>query len=164
MTKDTSSATGNDTAARVWAQFQEFVINEDRRVALRTELDLGMGKAELLVKLLQAPMTLREIAQASDVDPPAATVAVDRFERRGLVERRPNPSDNRSKLVHLTDAGMVAATTAQRILTSPPPALTALDAVDLAALTRILATLNSTQLPPLADDQADTEPPRKADT
>jgi DNA-binding MarR family transcriptional regulator len=127
---------------------RRFVAGEDRRRALRVELDLGPGKAELLVRLAGNPMTLREIAQAVEVDPSAATVAVDRLERRGLVRRGPHPQDNRRKLVHLTDAGRQAAATVQRILTDPPAALAALDPADLAALTRILARLNSAPADP----------------
>lgn len=130
-------------AARAWAEMLAFVTGQDRLRALRLELDLGIGKAELLIKLAEAPMTLREIAKAAEVDPSAATVAVDRLERRGLAERRAHPGDKRSRLVHLTDAGKDAAATAKRILTDPPPALAALDAADIAALTRIFATLNA---------------------
>ena len=143
MNPDTT-ATGDDTAAaQAWAGMQAFIAGQDRRRALRIELDLGPVKAELLISLTRAPMTLREIAQALEVDPSAATVGVDRLERRGLVRRGPHPDDNRRKLVHLTDAGLRAAATAQRILTDPPPELAALTAVDLAALTRIFATLNA---------------------
>jgi len=123
-----------------------FFEGEDRRRAVRAGLGLGVQKAELLVRLAQGPMTLREIAQAAEVDPPAASVAVDRLERRGLVRRGAHPDDNRRKLVHLTDAGLQAAATAQRILTDPPPALAALNADDVAALTRIFAALNATAL------------------
>lgn len=130
-------------AAEAWAQMLAFITGQDRLRALRLELDLGVGKSELLIKLAQAPMTLREVAQAVEVDPSAATVAVDRLERRGLVERRAHPDDKRRRLVHLTDAGLRAAATARRILTDPPPALAALNADDVAALTRIFATLNA---------------------
>ena len=130
-------------AAQAWAEMLAFVTGQDRLRSLRLELDLGIGKAELLIKLAEAPMTLREIARAAEVDPSAATVAVDRLERRGLAERRAHPGDKRSRLVHLTDAGRHAAATAKRILTDPPPALAALDAADIAALTRIFATLNA---------------------
>jgi DNA-binding MarR family transcriptional regulator len=143
MNADTRSAGNEASAARAWAAMQAFVTGQDRRRALRAELDLGAAKAELLIRLAQAPMTLREIAQAVDVDPPAATVGVDRLERRGLVRRGAHPEDNRRKLVHLTDAGLRAAATAQRILTDPPHGLAALKADDLAALIRIFATLNS---------------------
>lgn len=143
MNPETSTAGGGASATQAWAGMQAFLTAQDRRHALRVELDLGVVKAELLISLAQAPMTLREIAQAAEVDPSAATVAVDRLERRGLVRRGAHPDDNRRKLVHLTDAGLKAAATAQRILTEPPPELAALAADDLAALTRIFATLNS---------------------
>lgn len=151
-----TSATGGGTgdastvataAAAAWAGMQEFIAGQDRRRALRVELDLGEAKAELLIRLARAPMTLREIAQAVEVDPSAATVGVDRLERRGLVRRGAHPDDNRRKLVHLTEAGLRAAATAQRILAAPPPELAALDADDLAALTRIFAALNSKPAP-----------------
>jgi DNA-binding MarR family transcriptional regulator len=136
--------TGADaSAAQAWAGMQAFVMGQDRRRALRIELDLGVAKVELLLRLARAPMTLREIAQAVDVDPSAATVGVDQLERRGLVRRGPHPDDNRRKLVHLTAAGLRAATTARRILADPPPVLATLTADDLATLTRIFAILNS---------------------
>jgi len=131
------------TGDEAWAGMRAFFSGEDRRRALRVELDLGPVKAELLVSLLQEPMTLREIAQAFDVDPSAATVAVDRLERRGFVRRGAHPDDNRRKLVHLTDAGRQAAETARHILSDPPSEFAALSADDLAALTRIFAALNS---------------------
>jgi DNA-binding MarR family transcriptional regulator len=34
------------------------------------------------------------------------TAAIDRLERKGLVERVPNPADRRGSLVRLTDAGL----------------------------------------------------------
>jgi DNA-binding MarR family transcriptional regulator len=147
MNPDANTAGNDALAAEAWAGIQTFIAGEDRRRVLHAVLDIGPGKAELLVRLADAPMTLREIAQALDVDPPAATVAVDRFERRGLVRRGAHPEDNRRKLVHLTDTGRRAAVTARRILSEPPPALAALNADDLAALTRIFATLNTGSAP-----------------
>jgi len=88
-------------------------------------------------------MTLGEIARAVEVDPPAATVGVDKLEARGLVHRTPHPDDNRRKLVHLTDAGRDAATRGQAILNEPPPALTNLDPDDLARLDEILTRLQT---------------------
>jgi DNA-binding MarR family transcriptional regulator len=99
-------------------------------------------------------MTLRQIAQAVEVDPSAATVGVDRLERRGLVQRRAHPDDNRRKLVHLTEAGRKAAATAQRILSAPPPAFAELSDADLAALTRIFATLNAAPTAQTASESA----------
>ena len=141
----TRSATPPDTASRVWTALHEFVTGQDRRRALHAALDLGPGKVEVLIKLADGPMTLREIARAVDVDPPAATVGVDKLEARGLVHRTAHPDDNRRKLVHLTDAGREAAQRGQAILNEPPPALTNLDSDDLARLDEILTRLADQQ-------------------
>jgi DNA-binding MarR family transcriptional regulator len=129
------------TTSRVWIALREFAAGQDRRRALRAALDLGPGKVEVLIKLADGPMTLREIARAADVDPPAATVGVDQLERRGLVHRTAHPDDNRRKLVHLTDAGRVAARRAQEILAEPPAELASLDPEDLDRLDEILTRL-----------------------
>jgi DNA-binding MarR family transcriptional regulator len=139
----TRSNTPPDTASRVWSALHEFVTGQDRRRALRAALDLGPGKVEVLIKLTDGPMTLREIARAAEIDPPAATVGVDQLEARGLVHRTPHPDDNRRKLVHLTDAGRDAAHRGQQILNEPPPALTNLDPDDLARLDEILTQLQA---------------------
>ena len=143
----TRSATPADTASRVWTALHEFVTGQDRRRALRAALDLGPAKVELLIKLAGGPMTLREIVQAFDIDPPAATVGVDKLEARGLVHRTPHPDDNRRKLVHLTDAGRDAAQRGKAILNEPPPALTNLDSDDLVRLDEILTRLQTNRRP-----------------
>jgi DNA-binding MarR family transcriptional regulator len=130
-------------ASRVWTALHEYVTGQDRRRALRAALDLGPGKVEVLIKLAGGPMTLREIALAVDVDPPAATVGVNQLEARGLVHRTAHPDDNRRKLVHLTDAGRDAARRARAILAEPPAELASLDPEDLARLDEILARLRA---------------------
>jgi DNA-binding MarR family transcriptional regulator len=143
----TRSATPPDTASRVWIALHQFVTGHDRRRALRAALDLGPAKVELLIKLADGPMTLREIVHAFDIDPPAATVGVDKLEARGLVHRTPHPDDHRRKLVHLTDAGRDAAQRGQAILNEPPPALTNLDTDDLVRLDEILTRLQTNRRP-----------------
>jgi DNA-binding MarR family transcriptional regulator len=143
----TRPAVPPDTASRVWTALHEFVTRQDRRRALHAALDLGPGKVEVLIKLADGPMTLREIARAVDVDPPAATVGIDRLETRGLVHRTPHPDDNRRKLVHLTDAGRDAARRAQAILAEPPAELASLDSDDLARLDEILTRLQASSRP-----------------
>ena len=131
----------------MWTALHEFVTGQDRRRALRAALDLGPGKVELLIKLADGPMTLREIVRAVDIDPPAATVGVDKLEARGLVHRTPHPDDNRRKLVHLTDAGRDAAQRGQAILNEPPAELASLDPDDLARLDEILTRLQASRRP-----------------
>ena len=50
-------------------------------------------------------MTVKEVAAAATIDAPAATVAVNDLEDRGLVVRETDPTNRRCKLVSLTDAG-----------------------------------------------------------
>ena len=91
-------------------------------------------------------MTLRGSARAVDVDPPAATVGVDKLKRRGLVQRTPTPTTT-ARLVHLTDAGREAAQRGQAILNEPPPALSNLTPDDLARLDEILTRLQTDRRP-----------------
>jgi len=131
------------TAARVWTALHEFVTGQDRRRALHAALGIGQTKVELLIQLADGPMTLREVAAAIDIDPPAATVGVDKLAARGLVQRTPHPDDNRRKLVHLTEAGRDAARRGQAILNEPPAELASLDPADLARLEEILGRLRT---------------------
>ena len=143
----TRAPTSSDIAARVWIALHEFVSRQDRPRALRADLDLGPAKVELLIKLADSPLTLREIARTIGIDPPAATVGVDQLEARGLVNRTAHPDDNRRKLVHLTDAGRAVAQRGQAILNEPPAELTNLDAADLARLDEIVTRLHTSHHP-----------------
>jgi DNA-binding MarR family transcriptional regulator len=74
--------------------------------------DLGLSPAEtnVLACLSAAdPPTVRQVSDATAQPPSTLTGLLDRLERRGLVERRPNPRDRRSTLVVLTPAGGKAA-------------------------------------------------------
>ncbi|MEV6153726.1 MarR family transcriptional regulator [Nonomuraea sp. NPDC052129] len=52
-----------------------------------------------------APMRLTDLTKTEQVSQPGITQLVTRLERDGLVERRPDPSDRRAVLVHITEAG-----------------------------------------------------------
>ena len=53
--------------------------------------------------------TVRELVAATGQRPSTLTGVLDRLERRGLVERRPNPADRRSIAIHLTAEGHTVA-------------------------------------------------------
>jgi len=135
-----------EAAARAWAAMQVFVTAQDRRRKLREAFDFGrgLGRVTALLTLADGPLTMGELADSQGVDPPNATVIVDKLESRGLVERTPHPEGNRRKLVTLTDAGRKAAAQAREIIARPPAAIAELPPDDLAALERILTRLVKT--------------------
>lgn len=57
---------------------------------------------------------LTELAAHARMTLPAMSELVDDLQRLGVVERRPDPSDGRAKLICLTDAGWEAMRTARR--------------------------------------------------
>ena len=79
------------------------------RYAAATAKRMGLEVSELSAfEHLQAagPMTLGRLGERLSMSPGAVTALVDRLERKGYVERVPNPKDRRSALVHETEAGL----------------------------------------------------------
>jgi DNA-binding MarR family transcriptional regulator len=100
---------------------------------------LPFSRVRILWRLVEAPMTLRQIADDTGSDAPATTVAVNDLEERGLVERQPHPESRRAKLVSLTRAGRKVVEQMHRTVRDDAPAgLQQLSATDLAHLRRIL--------------------------
>lgn len=86
-----------------------------------------------------AQPTQRELAEFLRLDPSQVVPLVDDLERKGLVERRPDPADRRANVVLVTDAGravFVAAQAAAR--ESERSAHSSLDDSERAQLTRLL--------------------------
>ena len=59
---------------------------------------------------------LTDLAAQARMTLPAMAEIVDDLQRLGIVERRPDPSDRRAKLITLTDDGWKAMRTAQAII------------------------------------------------
>lgn len=59
---------------------------------------------------------LTELAAHARMTLPAMSELVDDLQRLGIIERRPDPSDGRAKLICLTDAGWEAMRTARRVI------------------------------------------------
>jgi len=70
--------------------------------------ELTESAAALLWALDQEPppASMREIARLLGCDPSNVTLMSDRLHRAGLVERRPHPTDGRSRLLALTPQGL----------------------------------------------------------
>src|SRR3989440_9942826 len=71
-----------------------------------TDLEMcGSDFAVLEALLHKGPLPINEIGKKVLLTSGSITVAVDRLENRGLVERRAHGTDRRAKIVHLTKEG-----------------------------------------------------------
>jgi MarR family transcriptional regulator, 2-MHQ and catechol-resistance regulon repressor len=80
-----------------------------RQHAERHVQSLGIGFSDfaaLEVLLHKGPTPVNEIGRRVRLTSGSITAAVDRLERKGLVERRGDPEDRRTRMVHLTPAGL----------------------------------------------------------
>src|SRR6267378_7825689 len=69
-------------------------------------LELGGSDFAVLEALLhKGPLPVNEIGKKVQLTSGSITVAVDRLETRGLVERRAHDTDRRARIVHLTKEG-----------------------------------------------------------
>lgn len=138
-----STSARSGLADKVWLDLSRIVLdNKDtwRRAAV-AETGLPFSRIRILLRLGRNPMTVKEVALAATIDAPAATVAVNDLEDRGLVVREVDPGNRRSKLVSLTDAGRALVTKVKAIDDPAPAALAGLDDDDLAALAALVAKI-----------------------
>ena len=72
--------------------------------------DLGLSQVGALIRLDQSGWTTpADLARAESMKPQSMSVILSTFEREGLVQRRPHPSDGRQIQVSLTPAGVEAS-------------------------------------------------------
>jgi DNA-binding MarR family transcriptional regulator len=124
------------------------VLDHDRKVAVSEVLGLSFARIRALRRLTDEPLTLRELSERLTADPPYVTLMIDDLEDRGLVERRPHPSDRRAKLVELTPAGREIAAQANAILDEPIAELSKLPKKDLEVIVRALEQLGDARQQP----------------
>lgn len=93
-------------ADEVWASLTALVMDSrgDWRRDVMNEVGLPFSRVRVLRRLADGPLTMKDLAVACMTDAPAATVAVNDLERRGLAERRVDPENRRVKIVTLTKA------------------------------------------------------------
>jgi DNA-binding MarR family transcriptional regulator len=128
----------NPLADEVWNALTSLVFdNRDswRRVVVE-ETGLPFSRVRVLRRVARAdaPMTVKQVAHEASMDAPAATVAVNDLEERGLVIRAVDPANRRCKTVSLTDAGRAVLATIDAIDDPAPEVLTTLDDDELRAL------------------------------
>ena len=96
---------GNPLADEVWRTMAALVIdNRDSwKRAVVEQSGLPFSRIRILKRLSRQSMSVKELARAATIDAPAATVAINDLEERGLVVRETDPTNRRSKIVSLTD-------------------------------------------------------------
>ncbi|MEU4842646.1 MarR family winged helix-turn-helix transcriptional regulator [Nocardia testacea] len=105
---------------------------------------LGLTHPQYLVMLAlwgEAPMSVKAIAEAIQLDSPTLSPLLKRLESAGLVTRRRDPRDERTLVVDLTDTGRALRREAERI----PPAVVdrlGVELADLEELREVLGRVN----------------------
>ena len=96
----------NPLADEVWRTMAALVIdNRDSwKRAVVEQSGLPFSRIRILKRLSRQSMSVKELARAATIDAPAATVAINDLEERGLVVRETDPTNRRSKIVSLTDS------------------------------------------------------------
>jgi DNA-binding MarR family transcriptional regulator len=133
----------NPLADEVWRAMAALVIdNRDSwKRAVIEQTGLPFSRIRILRRLGRQPMTVKELARAATIDAPAATVAVNDLEDRGLVVRETDPTNRRCKVVSLTDAGREMVRQIDTVDDPAPNVLAALDAARLKELKAIIDEL-----------------------
>jgi DNA-binding MarR family transcriptional regulator len=133
----------NPLADEVWRAMAALVIdNRDSwKRAVVEQTGLPFSRIRILKRLHRQPMTVKQVAQAATIDAPAATVAVNDLEERGLVVREIDPTNRRCKVVSLTDTGRDVVRTIDAIDDPAPDVLAALAHSELSELRALLEKL-----------------------
>jgi DNA-binding MarR family transcriptional regulator len=133
----------NPLADNVWRVMAALVIdNRDSwRRAVVEQTGLPFSRIRILKRLNRQPMTVKQVAQAATIDAPAATVAVNDLEARGLVVRETDPANRRCKVVSLTDAGRDVVRQIDALPDPAPEVLASLSDDELKALRVMLDKL-----------------------
>jgi MarR family 2-MHQ and catechol resistance regulon transcriptional repressor len=101
--KDSKGSSGVHLWLILWKAFAAL-----QQHALKSIEQLGLGYSDfgvLEVVLHKGPTPVNTIGEKINLTSGSISVAVDRLEERGLVERRLDPADRRARVVHLTAAG-----------------------------------------------------------
>jgi DNA-binding MarR family transcriptional regulator len=134
----------DDRLADVVWRAMAAVVFDNRDAWKRSVIDytgLPFSRVRVLRRLARRPMTAKEIAEAATMDAPATSVAVSDLEERGLVVREADPTNRRSKVISLTDAGRKMVDGIDRLDDPAPPSIAALSEAELHSLAGLLAKL-----------------------
>jgi DNA-binding MarR family transcriptional regulator len=142
-----------DTTARDNASLVDLLWLVMRRIWEDAEQRLAPSgltmKHSWALRALDEPMSMRGLAERLGIDASYVTAIADQLEERGLIERRPHPSDRRIKSLALTDDGRRVRDQILVELWTMVPILDGLTAAERRELRRLLE--KSTGVPTLGD-------------
>ena len=93
---------------------QEFVRELRASMAAQGFDEQGRSDGFVLRTLGAAPMTISALAERLEISKQGAGQIIDDMERRGYVVRKPDPSDGRARLLHLSTRGEAALAAARK--------------------------------------------------
>src|SRR3954469_7912103 len=119
-------------ASEAWSLIaQLFTSQRTRFLAIAGEFELAPAQLGALKALdPDAPVPMRDLAQALACDNSNVTGIIDRLEDRGLVERRAAPHDRRVKMLVVTPAGAEVRARVKGRMEEPPEPLKRLTAAE----------------------------------
>src|SRR5688572_9598810 len=128
-----------DRASAIWSLLRERACSlaRDQFATEVARVQLSHSQARFLLEL-DEPRSQRQLARRLHYDPSNITALADALEARGLVERRPDPSDRRFRLVALTEAGGRHRSDLMSRLAQPADALARLSTAEQRELLRLL--------------------------
>jgi DNA-binding MarR family transcriptional regulator len=88
--------------------YQGFVRELRAALAQQGFQDLGRSDGYVFRALGQRPMTVSDLAARLEISKQGAGQIIDDMERRGYIQRRPDPGDGRSRLLYLSPRGSAA--------------------------------------------------------
>ena len=131
------------------AHLEELLGYNTRRAALHiigafmqnmAEFDLRPAEFSVLSLIRHNPgITSRQLCAALNILPPNLVVILKQFEKRGLIARKPHPTDGRAIGLSLTDKGDTLVAAAEEVSASSDLSSTqSLTAAERKTLTRLL--------------------------
>ena len=129
-------------AEALWKLLRDdaFASLRDDFTARVAECSLSMSQGKL-IRELSRPQTQRELARRLHYDPSNITALADSLEARGLIERRPDASDRRFRLLALTPEGERLRATLEALLARPPHFLDRLSPAEQKQLLQLLTKI-----------------------
>ena len=131
-------------------------------------LGLTFARYEALVLLSfsqRGSLPMRVMGERLQLHPTSVTNIVDRLEAGGLVQRTPHPTDGRTTLVAITEAGQTKLALATKAVTEVDFGLVGLSTDELDALTALLTKVRHAAGDfTVAEPAEPAEPPEPAQT